>query len=487
MTRKKPRHTLLFVVVFAVYALFIGANHGAMTWSYIALTASIVDHHSLNIDHFAQFTVDVAYYEGHFYSGVPPGLSFLSIPTYALLRYGFDLPLNEDSQSLICFFCALISSSLAGVLSVVLLLKIGERFSSNIYQNRLIALAFAFGTSMFVYSSIMLSRVVCVFLLLSAHLLVLRIKENRNSPKSAFFVGMLCATSVLFDYITFMFIPVFLIYTYFVFKRAGTCIWFLIGGLIPLLLLAGYHYAVFGSAIDTPYAHRAYLTQKGYHADGIAGLQYPRVSSLLSILLSYGNSLFAYMPILLLGIYSAVENLRNKLLFKEKLFVLSLFICYCLIISSYKAFDLSGFGQRFFLPLIPFLILPLFFVDFHSRGRFFKTAFFAFFVISVGNNIFGAAKPACFRYHTRWDNLLIYYEKFFDNRPRLTFLSQLIEENYSNIMSINNYIYIINYIIPLVFFIAINLAMIYYYIKIEYFGKNQRNAGPIRGRVHIID
>ena len=52
----------------------------------LALSQAIVDHGTLRIDAYQRQFGDKAAYGRHFYTDKAPGLSFLAVPTYALLR-----------------------------------------------------------------------------------------------------------------------------------------------------------------------------------------------------------------------------------------------------------------------------------------------------------------------------------------------------------------------------------------------------------------
>ena len=58
--------------------------------SRVALTLSLVQHHSVDITAQARFTQDKAFVDGHYYSDKAPGLSLLAVPAAAVLVRVFD-------------------------------------------------------------------------------------------------------------------------------------------------------------------------------------------------------------------------------------------------------------------------------------------------------------------------------------------------------------------------------------------------------------
>ena len=176
------------------------------------------------------------------------------------------------------------------------------------------------------------------------------------------------------------------------------------------------------------------------------------------------------MPVLVVCFLSLIYCFRKKTNIYESVLVTCTFLFYCFVISSYNAFDLSGFGQRFFLPLIPFMFFPLFFIRFYEMNRLFRAVCMVLLVISVGNNVVGSAKLANFKYHTTWDNLFVYYQNFFDNTPRLTFFSQMIERLKSGVIPDSVYTCLMNYFIPLFIFVTISFCLIYFFIEMNLAG-----------------
>jgi len=461
----KSTHICLFFIIWMTYISVIGRNANPMTTCYVGLTGSLVDYHTLQIDQHLYQMDDVAFYNGHYYSGVFPGLSFLLLPVYALLKCVFHISLTEASLPLIAFIGTMFTSSLLGALSAVLFIKIGEHFCSNKYQRILVVIVFAFGTSMFPYSSILLGRIVCVFLLLSAYLLILETRKKQGKGASLFLAGLSCGTSLLFDTITAIFVPTLFIYLCLVFRRKKPGILFLAGTLIPVTGLFLYDYALFGNIFDMAYNHRLGERQQSFHAGGIMGITFPQGDALTSLLLSYGNSLFVYMPFLVLSFYALIRSLKDKKHVSDGLLILALFIQYCWVISSYNAAHVSGFGQRYFIPLIPFLVLPLFFIRFESRSTIFHVLFSITTLAAVSNNIVGAVKLWNFRFHAFDNNLMIYYKYFFENNPRTNDVSIVVKKTLPHLYSNEAFLWIFNYVPPIILISAYAGILIIIYKK----------------------
>lgn len=78
----------IFVLTFAAFAwLAPQTPSNAQVVTRLGLTLSIVESGRLDIDRFADRTIDKALFEGHYYADKVPGLSFLAIPVAAATAY----------------------------------------------------------------------------------------------------------------------------------------------------------------------------------------------------------------------------------------------------------------------------------------------------------------------------------------------------------------------------------------------------------------
>ena len=83
--RGYPREWLVLLLV-ALAALGPVYADGWPDVSRLALTESIVDRHTVNIDPYHQQTGDESYRHGHFYTDKAPGMSFLALVPFAVFR-----------------------------------------------------------------------------------------------------------------------------------------------------------------------------------------------------------------------------------------------------------------------------------------------------------------------------------------------------------------------------------------------------------------
>src|SRR3989338_228085 len=77
----------IFLTVLLVYLFYIAPEYlTANTTRYIILTKSIVEDKVFYIDKYHELTRDKGFYEGRCYIGAAPGLSFMAIPLYLIVR-----------------------------------------------------------------------------------------------------------------------------------------------------------------------------------------------------------------------------------------------------------------------------------------------------------------------------------------------------------------------------------------------------------------
>jgi hypothetical protein len=95
VTKPYRREWLVLALIgMAAFSFYHGG--GAQDVSRLALTQSVSADRSLRIDRWAEGAVDTALYDGHYYSDKAPGMSFLALPTYVLLRISGLVDSNEE-------------------------------------------------------------------------------------------------------------------------------------------------------------------------------------------------------------------------------------------------------------------------------------------------------------------------------------------------------------------------------------------------------
>lgn len=376
------KHTTawLFALVWVVYAFYANGWAGnPMGKSIVDLTFSVVDHRTVAIDPYAGNSVDIARRGGHFYSGMPPGMSFLAIPIYvaakpalAFIPEGWNARAAEIAVSngkenaptprraevmAMTILLILFVTAPAAAASVVLLLLIwkriwGDRFAQGILL--LSATAFAFGTLHFYYGSNVEHRVVSGMMVLAAFYLLLgeRAAESQKVERIAT-AGFLLGVAVTVSYeaaISASAVGAFLLPS-----LRRRVFWLAAGAALPLMLLSLYHAAAFGSPFATAYSFRATASQNLVDNQGFRLWLDPGVIG--QYLVGFNRGVFFFSPVLLLGIFPLFKRrVPKEVVLGWVVFGAALAFHY---VTGYEAISGGSYGFRQMMGALPFAAIGL--------------------------------------------------------------------------------------------------------------------------------
>ena len=439
----------LFLTVWIVYAFYLQMfGLSGMANSQSALTAAIVNEGSFSIDaYYRAGGGGIAFYDGHYYSGQAPGISFISVPLYLAAKpifyilpqgwvdyiigrldsYGADLPADYHGNEKIPsdyfpglssrqvleyliisgFILPVFTTSLVSALSVVLLYLFLKKFTGNDKLRTAIALFYAFGTILFPLSTEFFERPIAIALIFAAFIILFKVRHERlKAKKSAIFAaGTLAGISVWFDY--FHLIAAALLFLYLLFiiakqkaKEAGSA-WifnlsksklilllpFIIGAAIPVVLLSLYFYIVFDNPFTQSYAYTV-IPESVHTVSGILNIKFPTINTLFRML-----EFFIYSPIILLALYGVHMALSKKdAHYPEALavliFTITTFIYASLLAFAYPSSIAPSF-KRYMTPILPFIFifLPYIFAGAKAlKMRNMKVLFVALGILSIFMN-----------------------------------------------------------------------------------------------------
>lgn len=99
--RENPKIARLFCIASVLYCFYAGGYIGnVMLNSVSALTVALVDDQSVKINPYVGSSNDISAYNGNFYSGLPPGLSYLLIPSYLVAKFALFVIPDEFEEEL---------------------------------------------------------------------------------------------------------------------------------------------------------------------------------------------------------------------------------------------------------------------------------------------------------------------------------------------------------------------------------------------------
>jgi len=423
----KSKEFKLFFTIWIVYIFYMqmfGASTIANSQS--ALTAAIVNEGRFEIDTYHRVAGDgKAFYDGHYYSGQAPGISFISVPLYILSKpifnlipqgaidslfeklenYGEKLPVDYYGNKRIPsnylpdlnkrqileyliisgFILPIFTTSLFSALTVLLVYLVLKRFTRNERLRMLVTLFYAFGTLIFPLATGFLERPIAIAFMFSAFIILFKIRHKELKPKGStlFAVGILAGLSAWFDYFHLLVSGLLFLYLVFFYIKDKSKIkgfrglWilglnkqklllllsFVIGVSIPVLLLFSYHYIIFDNPFTQPYAHKLINPHK---ISGFLDIKLPTMDTLSYILKS-----FLYSPIIFLALYGVYKALLKKGLYYHDALAISVFVIITLIYASTLAFTypvaIASSFERYITPMFPFIFIFLPFIFINNR------------------------------------------------------------------------------------------------------------------------
>jgi len=356
---------------------------------------AIADDHSLSVN--AQLERhgplgDLSLKDGRYYPNKAPGVSLLGAPVYAAVR-ALRGGAEQVSDRAGIFFLRLVLCMVPGAIAAELLRRILEK---RVAPASALAGAtvFALSVPMWPYSTLLMSHgptaaaLVGAWYALEQASVPLSLRERagvRVGPQVwLLLAGFLSGLSVLLEYTSaLMLLPLAAYGLAGAGRKARAAALLAAGALPPLLALALYHQAAFGSPFDTGYRHLVNPTFTAWMGRGFMGLSRPSLPALGAAFLGPSRGLFFFSPFFLLalpGLAFLWGRDRPLALFSGA----ALFL-YCLFAASFPG-EAWGWtvGPRHLAPLSAFLVPAALEAEERLRARGLGVVAAALALLSVG-------------------------------------------------------------------------------------------------------
>jgi Dolichyl-phosphate-mannose-protein mannosyltransferase len=348
---------LIFILTLTVYVFGLNGvwaiDHAS---SFLELDYSIWVNHSFilgSAPHYKPQSVDDFEYDGHFFSALAPGTAILALP---LVGLGFILDghftLFGHAMLLSEFFVAITNAAAASVVYLI------SRFLFSKKISAFLGFAYAFSTISWPFATYFFqSDVSSLFCVVAVYFTFKATREMNGRLTNSLFAGLAVAVGMLVDYIDAVFIPIILLYIILVFKKnrgfLKPAVAFLCTALLGLVWIGLYNYFAFGSPFTG--SEQLYL-----HASSVfAEFSYPLWEGVYLNLFTPYRGLFVYCLLLVLGLFGFYDMLRDSPYRKEALLLLACFLGIFIPYSMwYDPTGGEGFGPRFLVGAIPFLLVP---------------------------------------------------------------------------------------------------------------------------------
>ncbi len=375
---------LIFVSAFLVYVFSLNAVWAAdHPTSLLELSYAFWAHHSpvlVNTGPPFPGTVDDFQYpqnSGVYYSALAPGVAALAQP-FVGLGFILDRGFNVFGNAMILseLFVALCNAAAA-----YLVFKLGSMYFTE-KTSAFIAFAYAFSTISWPFATYFFESDVSAMLDVLAVYLAVRM-ARRESPRlaEAIACGAALGAALTVDYVNGVLVPLVSVFLLYSFRSrlvgfAKGFVGILATAAVGVLLLALYNQAAFGEPFLT--------TEQAYqHTSSLfVSFSYPLLSGLYLDLFSPLRGIFLYCPVLILGAAGFYFIPRDRQKEREGLLLAACFAAFLIPYAMwYDAVGGEAFGQRFLIPVIPFLLLPSgFLIESRRRG----VAVLAYLLYAVG-------------------------------------------------------------------------------------------------------
>ena len=268
------------------------------------LTESIVEDHTFALDHLlerdgfidAQAQAsgkptpggDRAYYNGHYYAGVAPGLSMLMLPLVAVIeplaaRAAPGAWHDRNIRIVVFNFASVLLIMIPFALATTLLV---HRTHVELFGRPRLATAltflYSFGTLAFYYAVCLNAWMIINF----ASWCFMYVAFVRRAPLStpiAVALGLVVGLGVCMNYFGIVLFPLFA--AVLVLRRQFQASVFMTVGVAAMLLPLGwYHLHLFGSPWATPYSHRVDASIDQIMSSGVQGFHLPSPAAALQLL-----------------------------------------------------------------------------------------------------------------------------------------------------------------------------------------------------------
>ncbi len=360
-----------YLIVSPYFEAINNPNENVRVWA----TRAIVEHHVLNIDAVMRewgYVNDKAKNARHVYSSKAPGVTFAGVPVLFVeteLRklWGWPAPGKREAT----FWLRLCAVKLPMLVFFWMFARYVERKTRSGLARDLLVIALGLGTMLYPYGGMFVGHALAAAAVFSAFILVddprvdLPAAQQGQAAQEARRIwlrlaaaGFLAALAVTLEYQVIL--VALALALYLIVRNRRAILPFAVGALAPAVALGAYHTALFGRPWTLPYANiENPVFAQTAHKAGFDGLSLPHLEAFPAFLISPAYGLFAFSPVLILGLAGAIflvaRGPRREAML-TLVIVGSMFV-FIAGMSNWRA----GWcvGPRYIAAVAPFLLLPI--------------------------------------------------------------------------------------------------------------------------------
>ena len=365
---KRRRLGLLALATLALAYASLPQGIGWNQNAHYALTRALADGTAI-VDPYRDETGDVAWVDGHYYSTKPPGLALVTLPAYLALEQSGTLELMarlpglEDGDVAALWALGLIGCVLPGVIVLVLVRELGERFSPG--YGTAAAVAVGAGTLLLPFSTLYFGHVLSAALGFAAFAALWLEREHCTVVRSTVAVaaGVLAGLAVVAHYSLAIVAVIVGLYVLATRPRARNGLLYVGGALVGVAPLLVYNWLAFGSPTHLSYRGAVLVGGASGHdvlganASGFFGVGTPSATTAADLV--FGSiGLVTLAPVVAAGAAGIILLYRLR---RAEASVAAAVVLTFLVVNSGYVDAFGGFtaGPRFLIPVLPFLGVPL--------------------------------------------------------------------------------------------------------------------------------
>jgi len=299
------------------------------------------------------WSVDDFVYGGQNYSALAPGTAFLALPFTGL---GFTLAGGYTAYGNVLLLSEAFVA-LTGALAAYVLYRLASlyfRRSTSIF----LGFAFAFSTILWPFSTYFFqSDPSALFVLLTAYFGVKAARAEGGGANLALLSGLSAGAAFTVDSVNGVLLTIMVPFLLLMKRRSGGSLraagTYLLGSLPGFAAIGYYDYSIFGNPLVG--AEQNYL-----HATSMFGsFTTSPVFGLTLDTVSFERGLLIFAPVLILGVFGYIDALRRWRAKPEMILFLAIFLGILIPYSMWYEPDGGlGYGPRFLVAAVPFLLLP---------------------------------------------------------------------------------------------------------------------------------
>jgi hypothetical protein len=366
---------LLFVFVWLSGAWFgsdeLNPNNATRMFSAI----SLVEDHDATIDEFAADTIDKAQFGGHTYMDKAPGMTLMAVPIVAATNWATGTSAQRDAALIPEFglgglmrprvrLAAALTSALLTAIAATMLFGFAIELSGSTAGALFTGVAYAFGTTIWGWSTTIFGHAAAAALLLIAVIAVWRgTREARPGGGFAVVVGLALGWAFVVEYqaaLTGVLIgcwALFRLWRYPWREQMGALALAAAAFVATLIPLALYNLIAFGTLFKLGY--EGVVGFAGMH-EGLFGLTYPKPHVLWDITFGLRRGIVWVAPILIVAPIGLARLIWRRPTRDLGILATLATIAVFLINASYVYWDGgSSTGPRLSVPAIGFLAMGL--------------------------------------------------------------------------------------------------------------------------------